>query len=96
MPANKVQSCAAISPIQDTGFSGCGLYMTNLRRGCFALCIMLRLIENWNKATMIIKNEARRQLAKSTCAFPPDLRKHLGLMQGKPLRILGRQNRLSP
>ena len=26
MPANKVQSCAVISPIQDTGFSGFGLY----------------------------------------------------------------------
>jgi hypothetical protein len=28
MPANKVSLVPAISPIQDTGLSGCGLYMT--------------------------------------------------------------------
>ena len=28
MPANKVLSYAAISPIQDTDFSGCGFNMT--------------------------------------------------------------------
>ena len=46
MPANKVQSCAAISPIQDTGFSGCGLLYdtTSGRSFCKNLRYVWRLL----------------------------------------------------
>jgi hypothetical protein len=70
MPAGKVQSCAAISPNQDTGFSGCDLYMTNLRRRCFALCIMLRLIEKWNKTTLITKTRQDANWQTQPALFP--------------------------